>query len=612
MWDGVDTEAYDLNYSDLELLKRIFAYFGSQRGRVAVIALTVLVIVAADLSQPIIISQGVGVLAAHPSDTTLALVVGAVFIAAIGSWASNLVRRRATGRAVGDMVRDLRTDAFRAAIVRDMSFYDEFPSGKIVSRITSDTQDFAQMIVLVTDLISQMTVLILLIVILAMTEWRLTLMLSIMVPLVLATALGFRRIARKISQQASRVLANVNSNIQESVSGISVAKNFRQEKRIYDDFLTVNQQSYAVNLRRGVILAMIFPSLHLLAGLGKASLLYFGARPVISGGISVGTWFLFLQSVYKFWDPLTSVASFWSQFQAGLASAARLFALIDASPLVVQSDNQKVETLRGEITFDKVHFQYTAQEVVLPAFDLHIAPGETVAFVGHTGAGKSSIAKLVARFYEYQGGHLMIDGRDFRTFDLTVFWRLLGIVSQSPFLFSGTVLDNIRFSCPDATDSEIEVLIRSIGDGEWVETLPNGLQTEVGERGARLSMGQRQLVALARVLVQKPSIFILDEATASIDPFTEAQIQQALNLILSKSTSILIAHRLSTVRAADRIVVLRKGAIIEEGNHESLMHDGGHYAELYNTYFRHQSLAYLNISPEERLGLVAAKIVQKD
>ena len=593
MWDGLDTEAYDRNYSDLELLKRIFAYFGSQRGRVAVIALTVLVIVAADLSQPIIISQGVGVLAAHPSDTTLALVVGAVFIAAIGSWASNLVRRRATGRAVGDMVRDLRTDAFRAAIVRDMSFYDEFPSGKIVSRITSDTQDFAQMIVLVTDLISQMTVLILLIVILAMTEWRLTLMLSIMVPLVLATALGFRRIARKISQQASRVLANVNSNIQESVSGISVAKNFRQEKRIYDDFLTVNQQSYAVNLRRGVILAMIFPSLHLLAGLGTASLLYFGARTVISGVISVGTWFLFLQSVYKFWDPLTSVASFWSQFQAGLASAERIFALIDASPLVVQSDNQKVETLRGEITFDKVHFQYTVQEVVLPAFDLHIAPGETVAFVGHTGAGKSSIAKLVARFYEFQGGELLIDGRNIRTFDLADFRRHLGIVSQSPFLFAGSVFDNIRYARPDATDSEIEVLIRSIGDGEWVETLPNGLQTEVGERGARLSMGQRQLVALARVLVQKPSIFILDEATASIDPFTEAQIQQALNLILSKSTSILIAHRLSTVRAADRIVVLRKGAIIEEGNHESLMHDGGHYAELYNTYFRHQSIEYV-------------------
>ena len=593
IWDGLDVEAYDRNYSDAELLKRIYTYFGSQKRRVAIIGLTVLVIVAADLSQPIIISQGVGVLTANPSDLTLAIMVGAIFTASVGSWASNLIRRRATGRAVGDMVRDLRTDAFRSAVARDLSFYDEFPSGKIVSRITSDTQDFAQMVVLVTDLISQIAVLLILIIILATIEWRLTLLLSIMVPLVLGTALAFRRIARQVSQQASRVLANVNSTIQESVAGISVAKNFRQEKRIYDDFLGVNQQSYAVNLRRGVILAMIFPSLHVLAGLGTAALLYFGAQTVISGTISVGAWFLFLQSVYKFWDPLSSVASFWSQFQAGLASAERIFALIDSSPLVVQSANQQVGPLHGEIMFKKLRFQYNAQEVVLPAFDLHIAPGETVAFVGHTGAGKSSIAKLVARFYEYQGGELLIDGRDIRTFDLVDYRRHLGIVSQTPFLFAGTVVDNIRYARPEATDNEIDELVHSIGEGEWVETLPHGLQTDVGERGARLSMGQRQLVALTRVLIQKPSIFILDEATASIDPFTESQIQQALNLILAKSTSILIAHRLSTVRSADRIVVLRKGAIIEEGNHESLMQGGGHYAELYNTYFRHQSIDYI-------------------
>src|SRR5258708_30342832 len=196
---------------------------------------------------------------------------------------------------------------------------------------------------------------------------------------------------------------------------------------------------------------MLFHSMHLLAGIGTASLLYFGARTVISGVMSVGTWFLFLQSVYKFWDPLTSVASFWSQFQAGLASAERIFALIDASALVVQTDGQTVPDMRGEITFDHVRFQYNAQEIVLPGLDLHIAPGETVAFVGHTGAGKSSIAKLIARFYEFQGGKLLIDGRDIRTFDLPQYRRHLGIVSQTPFLFSGTVLDNIRYARPDAS-----------------------------------------------------------------------------------------------------------------------------------------------------------------
>jgi ATP-binding cassette subfamily B protein len=229
----------------------------------------------------------------------------------------------------------------------------------------------------------------------------------------------------------------------------------------------------------------------------------------------------------------------------------------------------------------------------LDHFNLEIKPGESIAFVGHTGAGKSTIAKLIARFYEFQRGQIRVDGQDIRTFDLESYRGKLGIVSQSPFLFSGTIADNIRYSKPDASDEEIRQIAYSIGNGEWLETLPNGLQTDVGERGAHLSMGQRQLVSLLRVLLQRPAIFVLDEATASIDPFTETQIQEALDLILAQSTSILIAHRLSTVRSADRIIVLREGKIIEAGNHDALMQQGGHYAELYNTYFRHQSLSYI-------------------
>ena len=238
---------------------------------------------------------------------------------------------------------------------------------------------------------------------------------------------------------------------------------------------------------------------------------------------------------------------------------------------------------------------------MLNDFNLHIEPGESVALVGHTGAGKSSIAKLVTRFYEFQGGTLLIDGRDIRSFDLRSYRRQLGIVSQPPFLFAGTVADNIRYAVPELSDAEVERIARQIGGGDWLETLPDGLRTDVGERGTRLSMGQRQLVVLARMLAQDPAIFILDEATASVDPFTETQIQEALDLILANRTSIVIAHRLSTVKACDRILVLDHGRIIEEGSHDALMAHGGHYADLYNTYFRHQSLESVN-QPQRRLA----------
>ncbi|MEO8394495.1 MAG: ABC transporter ATP-binding protein, partial [Chloroflexota bacterium] len=490
----------------------------------------------------------------------------------------------------------VREDAFDAVLKRDLSFYDSIPSGKIVSRITSDTQAFSNVVSLTLDLMSQLLLIVLLLGYLLLIDVRLTLFTLALAPFIIGTALSFRKIARDTVTQSRRMRAIVSAHIQETVSGIGVAKTFRQEGAIYNEFLDVNQRSYRVNLRTNFVFSGIFPILNIIAGVGTAILVYFGGESARSGAITPGSWYLFIQGLALFWFPLTSIASFWSQFQLGLAAGERVFALIDAEPKVVQTDHVILPEIKGEITFDHVDFRYNEKESVLQDFSLTIRAGETLALVGHTGAGKSSIGKLVGRFYEFQSGKILIDGHDIRTLDLSHYHAKLGIVTQSPFLFDGTVWSNIRYGRADATNAEVERAAHMIGGGDWIASLPNGLDSPVGERGASLSMGQRQLVSLARVLLQNPAIFILDEATASVDPLTEALIQEGLDVVVENRTSIVIAHRLSTIKNADRIIVLSNGKIIEQGSHDELLADGGHYAELYNTYFRHQSLEYIEKS----------------
>jgi ATP-binding cassette subfamily B protein len=595
---GLNDEKYDRQYTDRELTRRIIGYFKPQTRRLIWVTLLILVIAGIGASLPIVISRMVDSLKGEPTLTAISLIALAVLLIGIGVWVLNWARRSLVVRAVGDVVLDLRTRAFRASAEHDLSFYDQFSSGRIVSRITSDTNDFGQLVVIITDIGSQLVQAVILGVVLFRTDLRMSLLLMAFLPFIFACAAGFRVLARRVTKRGMKAMADVNAAIKETISGISIAKNFRQEGSIFQSFDESNQQSYQVNVRRGFVLSLVFPTLNALGGIFVAILVYTGGLGAAQGVISVGAWYLFIMSLDQFFFPVLNLSAFWAQIQSGLSAAERVFALIDADPNVVQTDKKDVPPLKGHIHFGDLHFRYTDKEPILTHFNLLIQPGETLALVGHTGAGKSSIAKLIARFYEFQEGRLLVDGNDIRTFDLAQYRKQLGIVSQVPFLFSGTVADNIRYAAPDASDEEMSQMAREIGNGEWLETLPNGIQTEVGERGGRLSMGQRQLVALMRVLMQKPAVFILDEATASIDPFTEWQIQQALNLILKNSTSILIAHRLSTVKAADRIVVMEKGSIIEEGNHDGLLEKGGHYATLYNTYFRHQSLAYVEKAKE--------------
>ena len=623
--DGLESEAYDRTYSDRALFGRIASYFRPFRARLALVAFVLAAAALSEFAAQVVIGQALDAATAATKTGTIVLLALAVAGFGVVEWLFNFARHYLSGKVVGDTIWRLRSDAFAKAMAHDLSFYDENAAGKVVSRITTDTEDFAGVIALVADLVSQLMLVVFFFAYLMRISSLLTLLLVAMAPFAILVAIGFRKLARFVTLNAKRVTAEVNARIQESIAGVSVAKAFRRERSLWTGFKADNALAYRFHLRRGVVMQLIFPVVAIASGVGNGIIAYAGGGSVRSGQVSLGQWFLFMQAVGYFWWPMLNIASFWSQLQDGLAAAERVFSLVDREPKVRQTVQAATDTTAASITttasittvatghegtglegirgrplvFDGVRFAYSSKETVLDGFSLAIGAGEKLAIVGKTGAGKSSIVKLLCRFYEFQNGSILVDGQDIRTMELDTLRSSIGLVSQDPFLFPGTVMENIRYARPAATDAEVEVAARSLGRGDWVDDLPSGLETATGHRGSSISMGQRQLVALSRVLLKDPALFILDEATSSVDPFTEAQIQEGLETVMVGRTAIVIAHRLSTVRFADRIIVLDQGRILEEGSHEVLLESGGHYAGLYDAFFRHQSIDYIESSARE-------------
>src|SRR5512140_199916 len=454
-FEGLNTEKYDRQYTDRQLLARIAEYFKPQTRRFVWVMVWMIVLGVILAALPVVVGRLVDALKTRPSVSVIAVGGVVLVVIAFANWGLNWARRALVIRAVGDVVLTLRARAFEAAAQHDLSFYDQFSSGRIVSRITSDSNDFGQLVVIVSDIGSELLQVIILAVVMVRTEWHMALLLFSFIPIIVGVALAFRSLARRVTRRGMQAMADVNAAIKETVSGISIAKNFRQEDAIFDVFDAANQASYRVNVRRGLVLSIVFPVLNAAGGIFTAILVYAGGLSITQGLITAGAWYLFIMSLDQFFFPLQNLSAFWAQIQQGLAAAERVYALIDADPNVVQTEQRDVPRLRGEICFDHLQFQYTDTEEVLPDFSLCIQPGENLALVGHTGAGKSSIAKLIARFYEFQEGQLLIDGHDIRTLDLQQYRRQLGIVSQVPFLFSGTVADNVRYAAPEASDEEM-------------------------------------------------------------------------------------------------------------------------------------------------------------
>ena len=518
----------------------------------------------------------------HVTDLELGAIV--VTLAVIG-WAFNWGRQWLTVGLVARIVRRLQIDATDAALAKDAAFFDRHSTGQVLSRVTGDTEGFASVLTLTLNFVSQLFLVILLTGLVFAIEPVLGAVIVAIVPLLVATTLLFRRIARTAAIRTRRVMARITANVHESMAGIGVTKGFGREETTYREFDHLNRLSYQVYLRQGLIYSMILPMLTLLAGLGTVATLYAGGRLSQLGAVTPGEWYFAVSALGALWMPLTQAASFWTLFQQGLAASERVFALIDDRGSTIRSGSEPVAALEGSIELKSLRFGYSMASSVFAGIDLFIPARQVVAIVGETGAGKSTLAKLIARTHEYDGGQLLVDGRDVRSMVLTDYRRQVGVVPQFPYLFAGTVAENIAYGRPAASRSEVVAVVEAIGTALWARVLPFDLDQHIDNSRRGVSVGQRQMIAVARMFLQQPSILVLDEPTASLDPVSERAVQQALAKLMAGRTVLIIAHRLTTVRQADRILVLDGGAIVGDGTYQQLLEGSTRFAELHRDYY---------------------------
>lgn len=581
-------------YSDRELFKRYIHHLKPFKKSIILIALFHIIHAITDLFKPLLVGfVSDDFLLANPR-FNLIIIAGLSYLGFyLLNFVTHFLTRVQLRKYIPHFLEKLRLELFQKVQEQDMTFFDERMSGKINSIIVNDTLDFSNTAVLISNMVGNFISSIFTFVILLSYNFKLALITMAGIPVLFILMFSLRKLAKKVSVNYRKSIGNVSSAMVEAIEGIQISKSFGQEHTVSQQFEDINQNYFRSWMRLTAVTHFWRPLINTITSTIMCFVFYYGVTSVLNEQISVGTLIMFVLFLQNFFRPIMILGRFFPELSAGMASYERIIGILDSKPRVNQNkDCVPLKQLDGSISFKNVRFAYNDEQVVFEDLNLNIAAGEKLAIVGHTGAGKTSLVALLARYYEFQGGHIKFDGKDIRSFTLDSYRRFLGKVEQDVYLFPGTIADNIRYGRQDASDDDILRVIKIVQAQDFINNLPDGIQTHIGERGKTLSTGQRQMISFARAILLDPKILILDEATSSVDAYTEAMIQEALETMLENRTSIIIAHRLSTIINSDRIIVMDHGRIVEEGTHESLLSRKGKYADLYNQYFAHQSLEW--------------------
>ena len=576
---------------DPRLMRRLLAYLRPYKLLLAGAFALIFATGATDLVPPYLVKLAIdGHIVPRQTEglgLIFALFVGALVLNFAFRYTQNYVMQILGQR----VMYDIRTQAFSHLQHQSLSYYDRNPVGRLISRLSNDVDALNEFISSgVVSVAGNLVSLGGIIIVLLWLDWRLALVTLTVLPVIAGLSALFQRWMRHTYREQRIRLGRVNGFLQENISGMLVVQLFNRERRKFADFDGLNGSYRDANLQAVRLFSILMPLINFRASLSTALLLWYGSGGVLAGVVSLGVLVAFFQYTERTFMPIRDLAEKYNIMQAAMASAERIFLLLDEQPTITDvAQPQPLERVLGDITFNHVQFAYNPDEPVLRDVSFHIPAGTSVALVGATGAGKTSIISLLTRFYDVQGGQILLDGVDVREVAQSQLRRHIGMVLQDPVLFSGSIASNIRLREDSISDAEVERAARFVNAHGFISQLPGGYAYEVKERGSNLSVGQRQLLAFARAIAFNPAVLlVMDEATSSVDTETEALIQDALQKLMQQRTSIIIAHRLSTIRHVDRIIVLHKGRVVEEGTHDALLRKGGYYSRLYQLQYQEQ------------------------